>query len=145
MFRVLGRRGLGGKARQGDHQHHNVRRNIMASSSSQQLVATLRSQPAKLIRAFLGPSSQSLLPFIPRPIKLLIAFVFLLNWRSWPFLWHCKYANTPCGLLKETDALKSPSVHFRIQNSVRRVSESPYVTSETEMAGSGLVCGWGSL
>ncbi|KAG9004896.1 hypothetical protein FRB94_001975 [Tulasnella sp. JGI-2019a] len=38
----------------------------------------------------IGPSDKSLLPFIPRPIKLLVAFVFLLNWRSWPLVWHAK-------------------------------------------------------
>ncbi|KAG8892841.1 hypothetical protein FRB99_002403, partial [Tulasnella sp. 403] len=43
-----------------------------------------------LLYALIGPSDKSLLPFVPRPIKLLVAFVFLLNWRSWPFLWHIR-------------------------------------------------------
>lgn len=40
--------------------------------------------------ALLGPSDRSMLPFIPRPVKLLVALLFLMNWRSWPFVWHCE-------------------------------------------------------
>ncbi|KAG8848276.1 hypothetical protein FRB96_001249 [Tulasnella sp. 330] len=35
-------------------------------------------------------SDKSILPFIPRPIKFLVLFIFLLNYRSWPFVWHLK-------------------------------------------------------
>ncbi|KAG9030148.1 hypothetical protein FRB95_004286 [Tulasnella sp. JGI-2019a] len=69
--------------------------------SSSNAVASLKSRligtggtPTERVKALLGlilgPSDKSLLPFIPRPIKLLVAFLFLLNWRSWPFIWHAK-------------------------------------------------------
>ncbi|KAG8973438.1 hypothetical protein FRC05_008829 [Tulasnella sp. 425] len=44
----------------------------------------------ELLLAIVGPSDKSMLPFIPRPIKLLFALLFILNWRSWPFVWHWK-------------------------------------------------------
>ncbi|CAE6441347.1 unnamed protein product [Rhizoctonia solani] len=37
-----------------------------------------------------GDSSKSILPFIPRPLKWVILFVFLLNARSWPGVWHLR-------------------------------------------------------
>ncbi|KAH7335782.1 hypothetical protein B0J17DRAFT_600575 [Rhizoctonia solani] len=33
-------------------------------------------------------ASQSLFPFIPKPIKLAVLLVFVLNARSWPGVWH---------------------------------------------------------
>ncbi|KAG9004897.1 hypothetical protein FRB94_001974 [Tulasnella sp. JGI-2019a] len=58
-----------------------------------------RRSPVERFRAILGlsaqnligaPSHKALFPFIPRSVKLLILFVFVLNWRSWPFVWHFK-------------------------------------------------------
>ncbi|CAE6358263.1 unnamed protein product [Rhizoctonia solani] len=37
-----------------------------------------------------GDSSKSILPFIPRPIKWFVLFIFLLNARSWPGVWHMR-------------------------------------------------------
>ncbi|CAE6537903.1 unnamed protein product [Rhizoctonia solani] len=37
-----------------------------------------------------GNSSKSILPFIPRPVKWFILFIFLLNARSWPGVWHLR-------------------------------------------------------
>ncbi|KAG8981678.1 hypothetical protein FRB90_007071, partial [Tulasnella sp. 427] len=44
----------------------------------------------EILLAIVGPSDKSMLPFIPRPIKLLFALLFILNWRSWPLVWHWK-------------------------------------------------------
>ncbi|KAH7335789.1 hypothetical protein B0J17DRAFT_616854 [Rhizoctonia solani] len=58
----------------------------------------LRSLPTPIARVFQqlvpllspGDSSKSIFPFIPRPMKWLILFIFLLNARSWPGVWHLR-------------------------------------------------------
>ncbi|CAE6449335.1 hypothetical protein ACGC1H_000200 [Rhizoctonia solani] len=60
--------------------------------------ALLQALPAPVVRVlqhlmpFLSPgdSTKSILPFVPRPIKWLILFIFLLNARSWPGVWHVR-------------------------------------------------------
>ncbi|ELU39645.1 hypothetical protein AG1IA_06326 [Rhizoctonia solani AG-1 IA] len=64
-------------------------------SSVAPLLQSLPTPIARLLRqitSLLTPadSSKSILPFIPRPIKWFILFVFLFNARSWPGVWHSK-------------------------------------------------------
>ncbi|QRW24017.1 glycoside hydrolase family 61 protein [Rhizoctonia solani] len=71
--------------------------NTRASRRSS-VAPSLQSLPtpiARLLRqitSLLTPadSSKSILPFIPRPIKWFILFVFLFNARSWPGVWHMR-------------------------------------------------------
>ncbi|KAF8745900.1 Capsule polysaccharide biosynthesis protein, partial [Rhizoctonia solani] len=64
-------------------------------SSVAPLLQSLPTPIARLLRqitSLLTPadSSKSILPFIPRPIKWFILFVFLFNARSWPGVWHMR-------------------------------------------------------
>ncbi|KAG9004898.1 hypothetical protein FRB94_001973 [Tulasnella sp. JGI-2019a] len=43
-----------------------------------------------IIGALVGPSDRPLLPFVPRSIKVFVLFIFFLNRRSWPLVWHAK-------------------------------------------------------
>ena len=38
-----------------------------------------------------GDNSQSILPWLPRPLRWFLLFVLLLNSRSFPFVWHREY------------------------------------------------------
>ncbi|KAF8601041.1 hypothetical protein BDV93DRAFT_510315 [Ceratobasidium sp. AG-I] len=39
-------------------------------------------------------ASRSILPFIPRPVKWFALFLFVLNARSWPGVWHARVFNS---------------------------------------------------
>ncbi|KAG9004895.1 hypothetical protein FRB94_001976 [Tulasnella sp. JGI-2019a] len=111
----------------------------MASTSrlsSSSLVTTIRSRTASwtaperakvLINALVGPSNTSLLPFIPRPIKLFVAFIFLLNWRSWPFLWHYKVLSSILKLeISRRIYGRTPEKHRQWLGKISNIGGSPF-------------------
>ena len=51
-------------------------------------VALLLTVKAYLRGLFVGDSSRSILPFVPRPLRFLALLVLILNTRSLPFIWH---------------------------------------------------------
>ncbi|WVQ81227.1 hypothetical protein IAT38_003349 [Cryptococcus sp. DSM 104549] len=57
----------------------------LANRSSSAVVARARS-----LYASLTSSHTPLLPFVPKPLKLFLLLVFLLNAPSWPFQWHLR-------------------------------------------------------
>ena len=79
-------------------QDHVLEPFIMLNTKSFRIMRTQNSLmlpiPAALkavlepLRLSGGNASQSILPFIPRPIRFLLFLILLLNCRSFPFLWH---------------------------------------------------------
>ncbi|KAG8848274.1 hypothetical protein FRB96_001247 [Tulasnella sp. 330] len=106
------------------------------SPSASSLVATIRSRTASwtapgrakvFLSALVGPSHRSFLPFIPRPIKFLVAFIFLLNWRSWPFLWHYKVLSSIIKLdLSRRIYGRTPEKHRKWLGKISNIGGSPF-------------------
>ncbi|WVQ81224.1 hypothetical protein IAT38_003346 [Cryptococcus sp. DSM 104549] len=55
-----------------------------------QLPASLASGIRAVVAKFTTSSSTPLLPFIPKPVKVLLLLLILLHSPSWPFLWHIR-------------------------------------------------------
>jgi len=59
--------------------------------SAMQLFQSLPAPLRWLVSSFSSTdASRSILPFIPRPIKWFVLFLFVLNARSWPGVWHAR-------------------------------------------------------
>lgn len=78
----------------------------------------------------MAESSKSIIPFLPRPLKYFILLIIFANFRSWPFVWHCKSCSIPRNHASNTNGdclvkVFRPVIRIRLYQLYLKLTQQP--------------------